>query len=177
MLSEARTRPDAFVLGIDAVAEAVAEASRRAAARPSRGGVLNAMFLYAAAETLPGELAGMADEITVNYPWGSLLRALAAPDVDVLTKLARLGRPGATFTTVINVQPLRNAAQVERLGLSGAALLHAPARLAADFARAGLERLRQTDVTAEPPIATSWAKHLAVSKREVWRLEARITRG
>jgi len=174
VLSAARTRPDAFVIGIDAAAEAMAEASRRAAAKPSRGGVPNAMFLCAAAETLPGELAGLADEITVNYPWGSLLRAVAMPDVEVLAKLARLGKPAAAFRAFINVQPMRDAAQAERLGLSKAALLCDLARLAADYARAGLEGLRVSDVMADPPIATSWAKHLAVSKREAWRLEARV---
>ena len=135
------------------------------------------MFLCAAAETLAGELAGMADEITVNYPWGSLLRGLAAPDMAMLERLAALGRTGATFTAFINVQPMRDAAQAERLGLSEAARLRDHAGLAADYARAGFEGLRMKDVTAEPPIATSWAKHLAVSKREVWRLEARVTRG
>jgi 16S rRNA (adenine(1408)-N(1))-methyltransferase len=152
----------------------MAEASRRAAAKPSRGGAPNAMFLCVAAEALPGLLAGAADEITVNYPWGSLLRALAAPDCTVLARLAALGKPGARFSALINVQPLRDPAQAERLGLAGAALLCDSGRLAAEYERAGLERLRVRDVTGEAVPETSWAKHLAVSKREVWRLEARV---
>jgi 16S rRNA (adenine(1408)-N(1))-methyltransferase len=152
----------------------MAEASRRVAAKPARGGAPNAMFLCAAAETLPGLLAGAADEITVNYPWGSLLRALAAPDVAVLVKLAALGKPGARFTALVNVQPLRDPAQVGRLGLAAAGLLHDPGKLAAEYERAGLERLRVRDVVGEPVPETSWAKHLAVSKREVWRLEAGV---
>lgn len=174
MLAEARARPEAFVIGIDAVAGAIAEASRRAAAKPARGGVANAMFLCAAAEALPGMLAGLADEISVNYPWGSLLRAVALPEHEMLVKLATLGRSGARFTALINVHPLMDAAQARRLGLEEAALIHDHVRLASDFMRAGLEGLRLRDVTHEPPIATSWAKHLAVSKREVWRLEARV---
>jgi 16S rRNA (adenine(1408)-N(1))-methyltransferase len=173
VLSEARARPEAFVVGIDSVAEAMAEASRRAAAKPARGGVANAMFLCAAAESIPGALAGMADEISVNYPWGSLLRAVAMPDVETLAKLALLGKPGARFTSIVNVQPLRDAEQAEKLGLADAALFD-PARLAAEYARAGFERLKVSDVSAEPPVATSWGKHLAVSKREVWRIEAKV---
>lgn len=174
MLGEARTRPEAFVIGIDAVAETMAEASRRGAAKPSRGGVANAMFLCSAVETLTGELAGIADEITVNYPWGSLLRAVAMPDVDVLARIAKLGKPGAKFAAVINVQPLRDPAQAERLGLANAALLKDETALRDGYARAGLDLRRVRDVTAEPPIATSWAKHLAVSKREVWKIEAKV---
>jgi 16S rRNA (adenine(1408)-N(1))-methyltransferase len=175
VLDRARAQPDAYVIGIDAVADAMAEASRRAAAKTARGGVANAMFVCAAAETLPGALAGLADEITVNYPWGSLLRALALPDVEMLARMAQLGKPGAKFTAAINVHPLRNAAQAERLGLGEAALLKDPARLTVEYARAGFECLRVCDVTGEAPAATSWGKHLAVSKREVWRVEARVS--
>jgi 16S rRNA (adenine(1408)-N(1))-methyltransferase len=162
------------VAGVDAVAEAMAEVSRRAAAKPSRGGAPNAMFLCAAAETLPGLLAGAADEIAVNYPWGSLLRALAAPDCAVLAGLAALGKPGARFSALVNVQPLRDPGQAGRLGLVTAALLHEPGKLAAEYERGGLEGLRVRDVTGEPVPETSWAKRLAVSKREVWRLEALV---
>ena len=111
VLAEARARSNAFVLGVDAVAEAMAVSSRRASAKPSRGGVENAMFVCAAAEMLPGPLEAAADEITINYPWGSLLRAVALPDADVLAKIAMLAKPTATLTAVINVQPLRDAAQ------------------------------------------------------------------
>lgn len=155
----------------------MADTSRRAAAKPSRGGVDNAMFLHASAEALPGSLAGTAGEIIVNYPWGSLLRALAAPDSAVLAKLAALGRPGASLTALINVQPLRDAAQASRLGLGAANLLQQPERLRDAYARAGFEDLRIRDATRDPVAETSWAKHLAVSKREVWRLEARVTLG
>ena len=42
--------------------------------KPARGGAPNALFIVAAAEALPEPLTGIADEITINYPWGSLLR-------------------------------------------------------------------------------------------------------
>ena len=172
MLTEARARPDAFVIGVDAVADAMADASRRAGAKPSRGGVENAMFLCGAVETLPGALASRADGITVHYPWGSLLRALALPDVELLAKIASLGKPGAAFKALINVQPLRDAAPAERLGLTGAKLLQDVSGLAEAYARAGFEALRVCDASNEPPAATSWGKHLAISKREIWKLEA-----
>jgi 16S rRNA (adenine(1408)-N(1))-methyltransferase len=152
----------------------MAKVSRRAAAKPARGGVGNAMFLCAAAEAIPGPLAGMAEEIHVNYPWGSLLRAIVLPDATMLAKLAELGKPGARFTACINVQPLKDEEQAERLGLGAAALLRDPARLAADYERSGLARLRVRAAKGGDLPATSWGRHLAVSKREVWRLEARV---
>ena len=164
------------MLGVDAVAGAMADSSRRAGAKPSRGGVENALFVCAAAETLPGPLAGAADEIAVNYPWGSLLKALTLPDLDVLTKIAGLAKPGATFAALINVQPLRDAAQAERLGLNGSMLLRDTDALTGAYVSAGLERPRVRDVSEEAPAATSWGKHLATSKREIWKLDARVRR-
>ena len=173
VLAEARARPSAFVVGVDAVAKAMAAASRRAGAKASRGGAENAMFVCAAAEALPGLLAGAADEITINYPWGSLLRAVALPDVDGLAGIVKLGKPGARFTSVINVQPLRDAGQAARLGLGNAMLLRDAGRFAGEYARAGLGEVRVGKIADEALPATSWGKHLAVSEREVWQVEAR----
>jgi 16S rRNA (adenine(1408)-N(1))-methyltransferase len=155
----------------------MADASRRADAKPSRGGVENAMFLSAAAETLPGLLAGMADAITVNYPWGSLLRAVALPDVDTLAKISALAKAGAKLSGIVNVYPLRDAVQARRLGLSDATLLRDEAALRQGYARAGLDIVRVCRIADDNPAApaTSWGSHLAISKREVWRIEARAT--
>ena len=133
------------------------------------------MFVCAAAEALPEMLAGAADEITINYPWGSLLRAVALPDVERLAGVAKLAKPGARVTAVVNMQPLRDAAQAARLGLAEAALLRSEAELREAYARAGLDVLHVREVTDEPLPATSWGKHLAISKREVWRIEARVS--
>lgn len=154
----------------------MADSSRRAAAKPARGGVENAMFVCAAAEALPGQLAGIADEITINYPWGSLLRAVALPDIGVLARIAMLAKPEAKVTAVVNVQPLNDAAQAERLGLSDAALLHSETALREAYACAGLKILRVCRAADETLPATSWGRHLAISKREVWRMEARVAR-
>lgn len=154
----------------------MADASRRAAAKPSRGGIENAMFVCAAAEALPGMLEGAADELSINYPWGSLLRAVAAPDVDVLAGIARLAKRGAKLSAVINVQPLRDAVEAGRLGLADAALLQGETVLRNAYARAGLDIMHTRPVADDTLPATSWGKHLAISKREVWKLEARTVR-
>ena len=56
MLAAAAAQPDRLVVGVDANAAGMATASRRAAARPARGGLPNALFVLAAAEALPAEL-------------------------------------------------------------------------------------------------------------------------
>ena len=58
----------------------MAKSSRRAARPVSHGGVPNALFVVAAAERPPTELLSIADELTINFPWGSLLRGALAFD-------------------------------------------------------------------------------------------------
>ncbi|HEX2155999.1 MAG TPA: hypothetical protein VHS79_03275 [Actinomycetes bacterium] len=55
MLAAAAAELDRLVVGVDAGAAAMEEASRRAARRPGRGGLPNALFVVAAAEALPPE--------------------------------------------------------------------------------------------------------------------------
>ena len=90
VLAAAAAQSDRLVVGVDANAAAMAEASRRAARKPARGGLANALFMVAAAEALPPELAGLAELVTVQFPWGSLLRGLLAAEPRVMGGVAGL---------------------------------------------------------------------------------------
>jgi 16S rRNA (adenine(1408)-N(1))-methyltransferase len=160
------------VIGIDPVAAAMADASRRAAAKPARGGLGNILFLQASLENLGGALDGLADLVTVNYPWGSLLRAVALPDTTLLKRLATLAKQGAAFEIRVNLQPLRDAQNAARLGLVQAALLAAPERLKALYAAAGLSLTDIDNVTGAAPPVTRWGKQLHFAGREIRRLRA-----
>ena len=150
----------------------MAQVSRRAAAKPARGGVDNAIFLQASLETLGGELSGMADRLTVNFPWGSLLRAVAMPQLAQLQKLAALAKPGAELDILVNLTPLRDAAYAAKLGLSEAALLCNPPRLRGTYATAGWTVTSVEEVTGTLIRATRWGSQLHHAGREVWRVRA-----
>src|SRR5207249_2947150 len=64
----AQTHPDWAVIGLDSCRENLCAISRTA---PS-----NALYVIADAGSLPRELYGLASRITINFPWGSLLRGL-----------------------------------------------------------------------------------------------------
>src|SRR3712207_7253656 len=81
------------------------EAAARAGRAGRRGAPPNARFVVAAAEALPPELDGLVDELTVHFPWGSLLHGLLAPEVRVLAGLARLLRPGRCATALLSLTP------------------------------------------------------------------------
>jgi 16S rRNA (adenine(1408)-N(1))-methyltransferase len=146
------------------------DASRRAAAKPARGGLENVLFLQASLEALGMELNGLAARVTVNYPWGSLLRAVALPEPAMLARLAALAKPGGALDILVNMQPLRDSALAARLGLETAALAHDPARLRGTYAGAGLAVQGIDDITGRLVHATRWGSQLHFAGREVLRL-------
>jgi 16S rRNA (adenine(1408)-N(1))-methyltransferase len=88
-------RPEVLFIGVDADPTRMRRASQHAPA--------NAIFVVAAAESLPAELDAAVSELTVHFPWGSLLRGLVAPSPTVLDSLGRVLRPGATLTALLSI--------------------------------------------------------------------------
>src|SRR6266487_3198668 len=100
----AAAHPDRFVVGVDPVAEAMAERSARARRKPDRGGVQNVLYAVASIERMPSELEGIATEILVNLPWGSLMRGIILGNDVELDGIAGIARPGAALHIVLNTR-------------------------------------------------------------------------
>ncbi len=90
-----------FVIGIDACRENLQEGSRRAQS--------NTLFVIANAQALPTGLYGLATQITINFPWGSLLQGLLTDDVGLMFGLGALARPDAAFEVRLNGGALTEA--------------------------------------------------------------------
>ena len=101
VLAHAAAHPNRLVLGIDAQHAAMADASRRAARPPARGGLPNARFVVCSLEALPGELDKIADLVTVHFPWGTLRAAAAGHEPTLTERLARLVRPGGRLDLLL----------------------------------------------------------------------------
>ena len=94
--------PARLVIGIDALDEPMGEVAAKAARKPARGGRPNLLLARASIEALPPELEGIADEVSVQLPWGSLLEGIVLARRDVLGGLAALCRPGARLAVTLN---------------------------------------------------------------------------
>lgn len=75
------------------------------------------VFLQAAVEELPDELAGVANEVHIQFPWGSLLKAVATGDELVLKSLRRLCGTDARLEVLIGLDPKRDRSPLQRLEL------------------------------------------------------------
>jgi 16S rRNA (adenine(1408)-N(1))-methyltransferase len=158
----ARQQPDKFYIGIDASAGALTKISEKVHRKPAKGGLPNLLFVQAAVEELPSELDGVADEVHVHFPWGSLLRAVAIGDEAVLRNLRRICAAGAWLEVIIGIDPERDRSEIERLGLNPLSGEFLETVLKARYQAAGFNVLEAGVLPASewPRIGTSWAQRL-----------------
>ena len=158
----AAANPNKFYIGVDANAKSLEKPSMRATRKPAKGGLPNVLFVQAAVEDLPEELSRTADEIHIHFPWGSLLKGVAAGDSMILDGLARIAAPGCLLEIVMGVDPERDRSEIERLGLPELTpvFVHSflvPKYLAAGFA---YKDSGVVDRYARSQMETSWARRL-----------------
>lgn len=163
----ARQNPSKFYIGIDPNTKPLEKISEKIYRKPAKGGAPNVLFIQAAIEDLPSELDGVADEVHVHFPWGSLLRAVARGDVYVLGNLRRICAGDALLEVVIGIDPVRDQSEIERLSLNELSLEFIDNELAARYAMAGFELVERGILSASewPEFETSWAKRLKGNER------------
>ncbi len=145
----ARERPALGAIGVDLNAENLGAASRGASG--------NALFVVADALALPEELNGVATRVTINFPWGSLLRGLLAGHPGLLAGLGAIGRGGTGLEIGLNAGALADAGWTLEAGTE---------RVAAVLREAGVDvgatwLLGAADLRRWP---TTWAKRLAFGR-------------
>ena len=168
VLARAAGSPRDLVIGVDASAPAMAEASRRA----DRRHIGNVLFLAAGAGALPESvLAGTADLLTVTFPWGSLLRGVLGQEPGALAGIAAALAPGGQVEALVSVVPSD--------GIPGMPALcrDHESGIAAAWAATGLA-LTAFEPAAPAVIGASgstWARRLRAGSidRPVWRLAGR----
>ncbi len=113
----------------------------------------NLLLLREPVESLP--LESVADEVTVHFPWGSLLRGALAEDESVFAAICRLPRSGGKLTLMLSV-----TARASRPPLSERDL----ARMRRAYRSGGLVLVEHRAVArADVEIArSSWGKRLDV---------------
>ena len=158
----ARQNPNKLYIGIDPNARPLEKISEKIHRKPAKGGAPNVLFIQAAVEELPSELNGVADEVHVHFPWGSLLRAVASGEMAVLENLRRICAPEALLEVVIGLDPERDQTEIERLGLTGLSIEFIDQQLTPKYQAAGFETIERGIIPASewPEFNTSWAKRL-----------------
>jgi 16S rRNA (adenine(1408)-N(1))-methyltransferase len=145
----------------------LAESSRRAARSTRRGGLPNAAFIVAGAERPPSELVGIADELTITFPWGSLLAGALGLDPAAAAGIASLVAIGGRARILVSI--------VDKDQLNMAPLgAHDAAALAERWACHGLrlDAFRPATEAEVDASGSSWARRLAAGRRRpAWLID------
>ena len=174
----AKANPNKFYIGIDANAKPLEKTSMKATRKPAKGGLPNALFVQATVEDLPEGLNGVADEIHIHFPWGSLLRAVVTGNENVLEALRRICAPRCRLEIIIGVDAERDRTEILRLGLPDLSAEYIDNTLIPKYNAVGFEALEYGSLDAPEwrQLETSWAKKLqGNAAREVTYLVLKAT--
>ena len=162
-LATAGAEPRTLVVGLDADAASLVEVSRRAASSPARGGRPNALFVVGAAEELPDVFETLVDEVTVRFPWGSLLRGALTGLGPVAGGLARMLRRGGALTVLVALEPKDGFDDLLPLVADPSALA---SRLVSIYQPLGLhlDACRWATASEIAASRSSWARRLRVGR-------------
>jgi 16S rRNA (adenine(1408)-N(1))-methyltransferase len=142
----AERNPERFVVGLDACRENLRE--------HSRAQLRNMLFVIAGARELPCEFEGLFSQLTINFPWGSLLEGLLACDPRLMTGLVSVSHPKAQIEIHLNSDALAKAgSNLEK----GAGIIY---ENLSQYGW-GLEPLHPLEREALKKIPTTWARRLA----------------
>ncbi len=142
----ARENPSSFIIGVDSCRENLRQVSRQS--------LPNSLYLIANAESLPAELKGLAKQVTVNFPWGSLLNGLLQADSPVIHNLREIMQPDAELHIRLNGGALQKAGYTLPAGAQQ--IQHA--LLLNDFR---LKRAQPIETATLRAFPSTWARRLS----------------
>ena len=95
--------------------------------------------MQSAVEDLPQELDGIATEVVIQFPWGSLLRGVAGGDEKLMGNVRRICVPEAHLRITIAFDLERDRQEWARLGLPPLSLDYIKTVLATRYFDAGFK--------------------------------------
>lgn len=125
----------------------------------------NVLFVQAAVETLPNELHGIATEVQVQFPWGSLLCGVAGGDEQVMRSLRSICSANARLQVTLGLDPEKDRSEWERLELPEISIDYIRTVIAERYVKAGFRiiEVKAGLLSKRPQIRTSWGRRLQES--------------
>ena len=138
--------PERFAIGVDACRENLRE--------HSRAGLPNMLFVIARAHELPCEFEGLFSQVTINFPWGSLLEGLLAGNARLMNGITSVSGPNTQLEIHLN-----SGALVE----AGSNLENGTGTIYENLTQCGwdLKPPRSLDRDILKRLPTTWARRLA----------------
>ncbi|MFA6533702.1 MAG: methyltransferase domain-containing protein [Patescibacteria group bacterium] len=156
----AKANPDRFIIGVDPHHKSLEEISRKIDKKPAKGGIKNALFVLAAVEDLPAELAGLANQVFINFPWGSLLRGIILVEDKTWQSIKGICQTGALVDVVLGYNQeyeQKETGDLPALNLEYIKTVMSPRLQSLGFSLLEAREILKSDLADYP---SSWSKKL-----------------
>jgi len=175
---QAKLNPQTFYIGMDPAAENMMEYASKIVKKPSKGGLVNALYVVSNLEDLPDEMADLANHIFINLPWGSLLEGVSKGRSEVLDNLVKLAKaPLASLDICFTYSVLHEAGEMERRDLPQLSLDYINEVVVPLYKDRGIT-VNSVDTISNETLKeydTQWSKRLGFGRtRDVFRIRADI---
>jgi 16S rRNA (adenine(1408)-N(1))-methyltransferase len=158
--------PKTLFVGVDPAKHQMGTSSKKA----NRKKLNNALFVIGSLEQLPEELLdwGHASALYINYPWGTLLQAIAKPTDAVLETLSGLLETSGKLEIIFGYEQEKEPGETQRLELPELTQEYIEENIIKTFEQKFF-KLEKWGKIAEN---TSWGRRLGVknNKREFFKL-------
>lgn len=165
----ARENPNHLFVGIDSNDGPLFHPAWKKKRKVPRGGLPrdNLQLVHSSIQSLPDSLTNVANRISINFPWGSLLNDLTSGCESIIEKVATLAKPEAEFSVLLNASIYHDPSYVDRLQVANMLEPAQQEKLRRVLIRAGFRGI-QIDPMPNMDRRTSWGQHLTLgSNRKV----------
>jgi len=174
----AQEHKENFYIGVDPVADNMAEYAKKSAKKILKGGLPNVCYIVASIESIPVELYDTASKIYINLPWGSLLEGMMKGTDCVLGNIVRLAKPPlAELEICVSYSSQYEASEIEKRRLPELSIQYINTALRELYQSKGIfiNRVEALGNDSLKSVSTKWAKRLGYGKnRNIYRLSATI---
>ena len=157
----AKANPVRFVIGIDANHASLQETSGKIYKKKEKGGLKNALFVLSSVQDLPQELNGVANQVFINFPWGSLLKSIVLAEPTAWNAIRRICAAGAIVDILLGYSEHDDQKTTRSLPALGRAHITQVMQPALGKLGFTLLKLSKASPAALKNYPSSWSKKLA----------------
>lgn len=166
-----------FYIGIDANFAGLEEISHKSDRKPAKGGLENIIFIHSAAEQLPDELNEIADEVQVNFPWGSLLKGVILAEDDFMNNITKVSKDRAVLEIITTYDDKFEERFRKDSNLPELTFEYINKNLRNNYRKFGItiEKIQELNEEEKQQIQSSWGKQiLSKRSRKVFYIKCRV---
>lgn len=166
----AKENPDRLIIGIDPNQKNLERLSLKTYKKSARGGLKNCLFVLASIEDMPKELKGVANQVFINFPWGSLLRGIILIEQETWKNIKYICQKGAIIDLLLGYDKNIDRTEIKRLKLPILTQDYIKNNMAPKLAKQGFKitDLKLVNSSVLKNFPSSWAKKLSYGKDRMY---------